>query len=298
MRRLRLAATLLLLALPLPAAAQEFLCRVTVDKQQLNRQDVEFLDDFGRDLERYLNDRRWTEDLFEPNERLECEVRVVFTEVVGQTRFKARYGLTTRRPIYGTTQKVTILQILDPDWEFDYSSGTPLTFDLSRFDPILSVVNFYAYLALGYDYDTFGEQGGTAYFQKARDVAQVASSSNALGWSTFGNERTRLRLITQLLDPRYVRLRKAYYTLHYGAMDHFVDNPEAARVATVEALRDLKALFDEVTKQYALDLFLTTKSGELVSMLQQSPLASDAYGLLMAMDPARQTEYNRLLGGS
>lgn len=290
-----LMALLGLVALPGTASAQELFCRVTIDKQQLNRQDVQFLDDFGRDLERYLNDRRWTDDTYDADERVECDVRVVFTQALTQTRFKASYGITTRRPIYGTSQKVTILQVLDPDWEFDYGAGTPLTFDLSRFDPILSVVNFYAYLALGYDYDTFSDLGGTALFEKARDVAQIASSSNAVGWTSFGTDRTRLRLITQLLDPRYVRLRKAYFALHYGAMDHFVENPDAARTVTVEALREVKALFDEVTKQYAVDLFLTTKGNELVSMLEQSSVAADAYGLLMAMDPARQSDYNRLI---
>lgn len=279
----------------LPAQAQELACEVEIDRSRVNQQNVAFFDDLQRDLFRYLNERRWTDDTFEPEERIECTVRLLVTEVVSQTRFRASFALATRRPVYGTLQRSTALQVLDESWVFDYSPGTPLVFDAQRYDPLLSVVNFYAYLALGFDYDTFGELAGTPHFERARDIAQIASSSNDAGWTSFGGERTRQRLIAQLLDPRYARLRKAAFDLHYGAMDRFAEQPEAARVVVMDALRGVKSLYDEVARPYALDLFLALRGADFVSMLEQSPLAGEAYTLLVAMDPARQSEYNRLV---
>lgn len=286
-------------ALALPARAQEFACRVTIDTQQLSSSptDVAYLDELGRSVEQYINGRVWTEDRFDPDERIDCDVRMLFTASPSLNRFQATLSFLTRRPIYGTTQTSTVFSVSDQEWEFEYVNGTALIYDEQRFDPITTLLNFYANLALGYDYDTFSALGGTPYFERAREIAQFAQSQNGPGWTSFGTDRGRTPLVTQLLDPRYRVLRQAYYDLHFTALDHFVQdaNPEPARASVLAALRGLRTLYDDVSKQYALEIFFQTKASEIVGMMERSNLANETFALLVGMDPAQQQVYNRLV---
>ena len=295
-RLARLAAALALGLAALPARAQEFNCRVTKSNDEtLGRTDLQYLEDFRRGVEQYLNERAWSSDRFEPVERLDCNVNILFTAVSGTSRFTTTFVMQTARPIYGTLQSSTVLQLSDPEWEFDYVPGTPLVFEPQRYDPITSLLNFYAYLALGYDYDTFSPLGGTRFFEQARAVAQVAQAQNALGWSTFGSERGRVQLVTQLLDARYRPLRQAYHDVHLAGLDRFVRAPEAVRTGLLATLTSLRELYETVSKQYSMDIFFTTKSKEIVGMLERSDQAAPAYTLLVEMDPARRTDYDRLV---
>jgi hypothetical protein len=124
-----------------------------------------------------------------------------------------------------------VLQVNDSEWQFEYAQGTPLTFDVERYNALTSVLDFYAYVMLGYDYDTFSELGGAPHFQKARRIAELAQSQNATGWSAAGDDRNRIALITQLLDPRFVPLRKAYFQYHFGGLDHFVGQKNSTRTS-------------------------------------------------------------------
>lgn len=287
------ALALALLALPVGADAAEFDCVVTVDYRSLGRTDVNYLDDLKTQIERYVNERSWTSDRYEANERIACSIQVQVTQAVSQTDFRGIYTMTTRRPIYGSTQQTTTMVVSDRAWTFRFVPGTQLAFDPQRYDPITSLVNYYVYLALGYDYDTFAPLGGTAYFERAREVLQVSRSQGE--WLESNDPDDRGNLVTTLLDARFQPLRQAYFDLHFNVLDTFVDAPDVARAAALESLRAIHQVYEQVSKQAVLDVLLLAKGRELVDMLESSPLSGDAYSLLSAMDPANQTVYSRLL---
>jgi hypothetical protein len=222
-------------------------------------------------------------------------MQIVIQEALTLTSFRARLILTSLRPIYGTTQNSRVLQVNDSEWQFEYAQGTPLTFDVERYNALTSVLDFYAYVMLGYDYDTFSELGGASHFQKARRIAELAQSQNATGWSAAGDDRNRIALITQLLDPRFVPLRKAYFQYHFGGLDHFVGQTQEARGTVLEVLRSLEEFYQNLSRQYTLDLFFGTKYQELAGIFQDSPVSSEAYALLSSVDPSHLTEYNQLV---
>lgn len=290
----RLSLLLLCSAFTVAARAQVFNCNVAVDTGTLNRSDVAFLDDLGEQITRYFNDRAWTNDRFEPVERIVCNIQVQFTTSVSQTRFRANFTISTRRPIYGTSSSTNVLQTMsDQHWEFEFVPGTQLAFDPRRYDALTSLLDFYAYLALGYDYDTFSRLGGTPYFEQARDLVQIAQAAGQ--WQPTNNAQDRTVLITQLLDPRFQPLRIAYADLHLGALDVFVDNPETARERVMTTLQSLRGLYDEVSKQYAMEVLFLAKGGEIVDMMERAPQRTAAYELLIGMDPGRPSVYNRLV---
>ncbi len=274
--------------------AQEFDCRVSVDYAMLTGNDYTFLNDLTDRIDEYINRRVWTQHRFEDVERIDCTIQVTIEEAPTLTSFKGRLVVATRRPIYGTMQSSTVVQFNDADWEFNYAQGMPLNFDLERYDPLTSVLDFYAFVMLGYDFDTFSELGGTPYFEQARRIAQRAVERNAAGWTQLGNEQTRYQLITQLLDPRFKPLREAYFTYHFSGLDRFVRETESARQSVLQVLTNLASLREELSRTYAGDVFFSSKYQEITGIFMDAPDKSIAYSILSQADPAHMTEYNRL----
>ena len=273
------------------AQAQEFNCNVSVNYQNLTGNDFSFLKELGERIKEYMNDRRWTDDRFEDYERIDCNMQIVTTEAITLTRFSARMVIASRRPVYGTAQQTTVAQFNDSSWIFDYPRGTPLIFDPDRFHPITSVLNFYAYLMLGYDYDTFSEMGGTEQFENARRVAELAESSGSIGWRALQGEGSRGELIAQIMDPRFRELRKAYNDYHLLSLDQFVADPDKARRTMLDVVGRLEGLTEGVSRAFYLDAFFTAKYKELAAVFQGSSVANQAYDTLTRIDPSHLSEY-------
>ena len=279
-----------------PALAQELNCRVSVNISALPGNEFSFLNDLRDEIEQYLNGRSWTDDRFEEQERIDCTVGITFTEARGLDRFIAQMVVGSRRPIYGTQQSTSVFQVVDTSWDFQYNRGQPLIYDPNRFDALTSLLDFYALLILGYDYDTFSELGGTPFFQRARDISELAQAQGGTGWVSVGDDQTRTALVRQLLDTRYEPLRRAYFLYHLGTLDRFTREPERAWETGYSAIEAVYELFLEVSRRYATDVFFATKSGEIADLFAEADnVRNQLYAMLMEMDPARSSDYDKLV---
>ncbi len=280
---------------PRTVGAQELNCSVLVNYRALTGTDFTFLDDLQLLVSEYMNTRQWTEDRFEERERIDCSLSIIFTEALTLTTFKARLVLASRRPIYGSAQRSAVLQLSDDAWQFEYSQGTSLIFDPDRYHALTSVLNFYAYILLGYDYDTFDDQGGEVHFENARSTADRGQSVGAAGWGSLSGGQSRGELISQIMDPRFRVLRTAYFNYHYGCLDHFVNDADAARAVLLNVVQNLSSLRDQVTRAYYLDQFFSAKFKEIASVFKGSPEATRAFDALSQMDPAHISDYSQMI---
>ena len=295
MRKISLFLALAFILVGQSASAQELNCSVSVNYRSLSGSDYTFLDELEQRVHEYVNMRRWTDDRFEEDERIDCTMSIVFTEALSLTNFRARLVLALSRPIYGSAQRTQVLSLSDDDWQFEYSQGTPITFEPDRYHPLTSVLNFYVYLLLGYDYDTFDEMGGQPYFEEARRIAEIAGNTGAIGWSSLGGDQSRGELISQIMDPRFQVLRRAYFDYHYGTLDHFIQDATSARGTLLGIVEDLAVLREDVTRAYYLDQFFSAKYREIVAIFRQSPEATQAFDALSQMDPAHLSDYSTMM---
>jgi len=280
---------------PRDATAQELACQVQIDRSQLSGSEFSFLDDLERQIREYMNTQSWTDDRFLPHERITCSLQIIILESISLSEFRARLVVTSRRPIHGTSQSTIVTRINDPEWQFEYGRGTSLQFDLERYDALTSVLDFYAHVLLGYDYDTFSELGGTPHFETARRVATRAENSGDPGWSTVSSQQNRRQLIDDLLSQRHQTLRRVYYRYHLQGLDRFVKAPEKARAVIFEVVETLQELDRTLSDSYPLNLFFSTKYQELTAVFSDGDLQSRAYNLLTQIDPSHSSEYNRLV---
>lgn len=274
--------------------AREFQCTASVNYRQLEGSGFSFLDELQEEIEDYINNNNWTEDQFELHELIECSIQVVIQQNFTLTSFRAQLILNSTRPIYGTMAKTPMLQINDEAWDFSYSQGTPLVFEVERFNDLTSVLDYYAYLMLGYDYDSFSEYGGEQHFQKAKRIQQLAVATNAMGWSTIDVDG-RARIVDQMTSPRMRPLREVYYQYHIEALDLFTVDPESSRVKVLEILETMSDLYEDQSRQYVFDIFFSTKSNELVGIFEDSEQSGQVYDVLSDVDPSRLSNYNALI---
>lgn len=280
---------------PHASMGQELACQVQLDRSQLSGSDFGFLDDLERQIREYMNTRKWTDDTFQPQERIACTLQLIVTESVTLSEFKAQIIVSSRRPIHGTAQSTVVVRINDSRWRFEYGRGKTLEFDLDEYNALTSVLDFYAYVLLGYDYDTFSELGGTPHFEKARRVASQAQNSGDPGWSTTGAQQNRRQLIRDLLAQRTRPLRKAYYQYHRRGLDRFVKAPEKARTTVFEVVQTLQELDRTVSNSYPLNLFFSTKHEELTAFFQEGERQKQVYNRLTQIDPSHSSSYDKIV---
>src|SRR6185369_8258596 len=122
------------------------------------------------------------------------------------THYVAQAVILTSRPVNKANKSSAVFRVKDATWEFDYLRGQPLTRDEFRYDPLLSFLDYYAYMIIGYDADTYKVGDGTPYFEKSFEIVNRAKSggSGSKGWeSQTDNSFSRGKLCEELLNPKF-----------------------------------------------------------------------------------------------
>jgi len=286
---------LLLFLLPLRSKAQELDCKVTIDKSKISSSSINYIDNLKSAIEDYINNHNWTNDRFQDQEKIHFNMQIILNSVDNNYNFKASVVLSSQRPIYNTVSTTPVIIISD-QWNFNYTPNSSIVHDEFQFNDIASFLDFYSYIILGYDYDTFSSLGGTPYFQKARKVVDIAQSASGSGWSSSAGTRSRYALVTDLLDPNYEDLRKAIYIYHRHGLDLFTLNTEKARSNVMDALKLIQKAENQTTDTYLFDLFFNTKYNEIVSIFKDAKQDErlKAYNLLTDIDQGHISAYDRL----
>jgi len=283
--------------LPENLTAQEMNCSVTINDRQISSSASEDIRELGPQLEKYINENRWSGGRFREHEKIDCRLQIILNDVDTQFNYNAELIIDAQRPIYNTMQRTTTLIISDNNWRFNYTRNKSLIFDELQFDDLVSLIDFYVYIVLGYDYDTFSELGGTRFFNQARGVMEIAQNTSAPGWSrSIGSQRNRFGLISDLSNPLYEQLRRASYRYHRHGLDQFTQNTEVARDQILESLEMIQNNRLRTSNDYLFDIFFDTKFVEISSAFQGAEPGRrlEAYNILTDVDPGHSTEYQKL----
>src|SRR5690625_98486 len=285
------------LLFPRPAACQEINAEVTVDLSQVTNTSLNFLDNLSDEIETYINEYAWTDTDFRTEERVRADIQITILSADDNFNFDAQVIFRTRRPIYHTSRETVLFFYNEENWSFTYTPNRALIHDELQFDPFTSFLDFYAYLILGYDFDSFDKMGGTPYFRKAQNIVSRAQSSPEARWERRrGNRRTRSQVVEHLLNPGYGQLRAALYQYHRHGLDRFVDDPEEARKQILEALADIQETKRTTSSNLLFDVFFNTKYRELSAIFENAApaLRREAFDILSNTDPCHLSEYRKL----
>jgi len=269
---------------------QELNFKVVVNAEQVQTTDRAIFRDMERAFANFLNTRKWSSDSYKNYEKINGTLFLNITKMPSIGNFTANAQITSARPVYNTNYETVLLNFADREWEFEYIESLPLEYnDNTYISNLTSMLAFYAYIVLGMDYDSFGELGGTPYFQKALTVVNNAQPSNRPGWQALGSNRNRYALIENLNNPQMMELRKNTYRYHRQALDTFDKTPDQSRTVVLDVLKNLKTVWSIYPNAIFVVSFFDTKANELVNIFSDGNLSvrREAYDILNSVDPKR-----------
>ena len=300
-RILKYCFVLFLIAFPFRSGAQELNCNVQVSAQMIQGSVREIFDNMQRDLYEFMNNTIWTNNVFSYSERIDCNILINLSEQLSADEFRGTIQIQLRRPVFNTTYNSTILNFVDNNLQFRYVERQTLEFDPNTHrNNLLSVLAYYTYIILGFDYDSFSPLGGTEFFQMADRIVTNAQNAPEAGWKPFDGARNRNRywLVKNILNREYENVRLFNYQYHIRGLDLMEARVSEARTNIAESLRLLQEVYRRRPDPYLyfFQLVMDSKSDELVNIFSTAfpEEKSRVLQILNEIDPANRSKYERM----
>ena len=294
-----LCAPLALLALT--SAAQELNCNVQISAQKIQGSNRQVFENMQRDIYEFMNNTVWTNHVFNYSERIDCNILINLNDQISADEFNGTIQVQVRRPVYNTTYNSTLLNFVDNSFRFRYVEFQPLEFDPSSHrSSLVSVLAYYAYIILGFDYDSFSSLGGTEFYQMAEKIVTNAQNAPEQGWKPYDGSRNRNRywLVKNALDKEYEGVRQFIYQYYLNGLDKLESKTAEARTSMVESLRLAQDVYRRKPDpfMYLLQIVLEAKSDELVNVFAESfpEEKSRVVQILSEIDPANKAKYSKI----
>jgi len=279
--------------------AQELLCEVSIAAPQVNNVDPVRFELLEAAVNDFMNSRKWTNDNFDIEERIECNLLITINSAPNQTSFSGSIQIQASRPVFNSDYKTPIFTVNDGDFDFTFVDNQMLQFSLDQHrDNLTSTLAFYAYMIIGTDYDTFAFEGGTEHFLKAQTIVANAQNAGEAGWKASQGQRNRYWLVENILSQTFRPLRECNYVYHRMGFDKLYADLEGSRQAIADAIIELRTIHRIKPSSHNVQLFFAAKQSELVNLfkLAPEPEKQRINPVLKELDPGNIQRYTQGLG--
>ncbi len=271
MRKIIVVCTLVFLV-PSMGLSQQLDADITIQSERLDASERQNLENMQYDLEQYLESYEYTDNAYGT---VIPFIVQVYIQSGSQTATENVYSATLL-VTNGTDQRY-----YDKSWEFSYREGT--TFQHNVYHPVTGVIDFYVYLIIAGEVDTYGKLAGTPYFNQALEISnQGGSTGFASGW------RDRVRRLDDLKNHRDLRLLK--FTFFDAYWDYQEKNIRDAQIGFTESLNLLQEIFAVNSDDKYTKVFLDGQADKIGWLAEQLD-RRDALRRLISMDPDNEDIY-------
>lgn len=279
--------------------AQELQATVNVNFSKIGGADQQLYQAMQTSIMEFLNTRKWTEDIFQQQERIVCNITILLEERISANQFKATVQIQSTRPVYKSGYNAVMLNHTDPDWVFEYVEFQPLEFnDNSFLNNLSSLLAFYAFTIIGLDYDSFSLLGGTEFHQRAQQVVVNAQNAIEPGWRQNQNLRNRYWFNENLLNSAFKPFRECVYFYHRLGLDimHRTENMIEARRQITIALTKMHNVHKSKPGSMLQQVYLNGKLTEIVGIFSKATPAekSNVLTMLSEIDPPNILQYQKI----
>ena len=289
--------SLIFLCLSVHLSGQELQCNVSVSSSRIEGTYKEIFQTMRTDISEFMNTRKWTDQQFSVDERIICTIFIQVTDQIGADEFKGTMQVQLNRPVFNSSYQSPILNIKDNDFDVRYVEFQPLDFsETSNTNALTNILAYYAYVILGFDYDTFSPMGGTPYFQKAKDIVNKSQNAREKGWRAFEGNFNRFWLIDNVTNKAYSPFRDLMYRYHRLGLDIMSDKPDIGRGEIADALKNMQKVYRSRPDTYINRIFFDAKSDEIVNLFSKGSTdeKSRVLSVLTECDPANSGKYDKI----
>ncbi|MBC6996736.1 DUF4835 family protein [Neolewinella lacunae] len=293
------------------SAQSEIRWTVNLNTDQITTADKRIFLTLEKDLVTFLNSQTWTNDRFTEEERIDATLFLTISEVFEQSskgdggdvavpdQYKGTMALQSLRPIFGSSEQTPVLNTQDRSVNFTYRQGEAIQYsEQSYVSDLGHILAFYCYMVIGFDYDTFSPLGGQPYFDKAQELYNrlPAQILNGPGWVSAGRSRNRYWLMENVLNPKMLALRRAYYTYHRLGLDLMGDDLTTGRRNVTLAIEDAGKANQTYPNTDYMQAFVDAKRDEIVDIFRGAPGSEQntVIATMSRVDQAKANEYRNI----
>lgn len=273
--------------------AQELRCVVEVNSQSVEGSNKAVFESLKEGITSYMNETKFSNAIFSETEKIDCRMFLTVKEYT-DNRIKGELQVQLSRPVFNSTYTTTLFNFRDIKIEFPYELNDRLIFNETTVESNLTaILNYYAYLFLALDFDSFSPNGGQEFYDRAAQIVNQAQSLGEIGWKTFEDTKNRAAVLNAFTEKNTSGIRTLLYEYHRKGLDEMVTSPEKGRGAITASLAELKRVADTAPMSVVLSIFRDAKLDELVNVYSKADQSErdKVYGLLQPIYP---TENQRL----
>lgn len=281
------------------ASAEELNCQVEINAQKVSNANKEIFNTLQQAISEYMNTTQWTDAQFYTNEKIDCKLFFTIATYDDATgKMEGDLQIQSTRPVYNSSYTTTLINFKDTKISFLYQENEPLVFnEMEMQSNLTAILNFWAYMIIAIDFDSFGLEGGEPYYEKAANVVRLAQSSGETGWKMFEDDKNRSAVLSAYTDKTTSLIRTIIYNYHRMGLDQMVTSVDKGRQVITQALTvDLKKIYDASPMSVSLSMFKDAKLDEIVNIYSKANQTErdNVYESLYQLFPADNTRLEKI----
>ncbi|MEY4457318.1 MAG: hypothetical protein RIR47_629 [Bacteroidota bacterium] len=259
--------------------AQELAATVNVQTNKIENQiDAKIFTQFQKQLKDFINQRKWTSDVFALEEKIDCSFYITIESIVSPGVYEAKLSVVANRPVYNANYTTPLLNMQDANFTFKYQLAQPMEFNENRVqgaDPLeanlTAVIAYYINIIIGLDYDSFAPKAGMPYFNKALNIVYNAPEGSGIsGWKSYDGQRNRYIFVDNLTKSGFDKLHEVIYAYNREGLDQMSEKPEIARASILNALMAMQEINEANVNSMVVPILMQGKFTEIVGIFENA----------------------------
>lgn len=253
---------------------QDLNCEITIDARQTGQENLQVFKSLENQLYEFINNNSWTGRSIRPNEKINCTMFLNISSMDNDS-FNGTLQIQASRPVYNSSYFSPVYNFNDKNFNFRYQEYQNLNFNPNQFENnLVSIITFHIYIILGIDADSFALNGGTDYFEVAREILDYSQNQGYKGWASTDGLQSRYFLIDNILSPTYKEYREVMYSYHLRGLDKMANEPKMSKTILIEQMNALNIMHRRRPNSFLMRVFFDTKSEEIFEIFKDGPKVS------------------------
>lgn len=273
--------------------ASELNCNVEINAAKVTNASPETFNALKEAIAEYMNTTSFTDAQYSTIEKIDCKLYLTVNAYTDNT-VTGTLQVQSSRPVYGSSYTSTLINLVDNDISFSYTPGDRIIHTSSSVESNLAaILDFFAYLIIAVDSDSFAPKGGDRMYEAAAEIVQLARNTGEKGWRAIDDSRNRASLLSAITEGNSSAIRNIYYDYHRKGLDIMSVSPDKGRAAITESLKALQSVASAAPMSPVITLFRDTKLDELSNIYSKGPAdeRKSVYNMLIEIYP---TEAKRI----
>ena len=273
----------------------ELYCEVEVNADKISNANKDVFEELKQKVTDYMNTNKWTNAVFGMNEKIYCKLMFTLSSWdVATGQMKGDLQIQSQRPVYNSAYTTTLINFRDTKVDFTFETGQQLDYSqLEMKDNLTAILNFWAFMIIAIDFDSFELNGGDPYYEQAAQIVRLAQNTAETGWKAFEDNTNRSAVLSAFTDKQTSPIRQMLYDYHRMGLDQMVVTVDKGRSTITHTLENLAKIYDVAPMSVCLTMFKDAKLDELINIYSKANMTEKetVYEMLYQVYPS---ETNRL----